>query len=247
MTTIKDVAKLANVSIATVSKAFNNKYGVSEETRKKVLMSANKLGYTPNYSARQLATHNSYCIGIIFPYCNDNLEPNFFVSQVMEGIEKTAKTDNYNIMISGCDIYENKLPLMIESRQVDGVCVVGGIFKDEFLEKLIEQNIPIVSVGTFSYKYNINTVLSNDQKGVFQAISYLIEMGHKNIGFINVPKISKTYISKLSGFHEAMGTYGIKVNENLLLCGDFSKESGYKMTEKLIKSDKEITAIFYSR
>ena len=176
--TIKDIAKLANVSHTTVSRALNNSPYINEETKAKIKALAKELNYVPNYNAKSLVLLKSYVIGVFFSSISEGTSDTFF-HEIVKGVNKVMDKE-YNLVIRGIDNYEHSHP--IDNKNFDGIIVVSQSKNDdEFIKTIIEKNIPMVVINRDISVDGVINVLSNDTKGSYDAVQYLINNNHKKI------------------------------------------------------------------
>lgn len=243
--TLKDIAERVGVSKATVSMVLNNKnINVSKSTREKIFKAVEELNYIPNYVARSLSTNKTETIGIILP----DIENPFF-SQISRAIEDAASRFNYNIILCNTDNKEHKeeqyIKLLI-SKSVDGIIFLTGVGKEESVNLLNNNNIPFVLVDRYMEKQEqFNGVYCLNEEGVEQGVDYLLEKGKKNIAFVTGPMELTVSKKRLDGYKKSMLRKGL-YKDNLVFKGDFTTETGMKVTEDIIKSNIDISAIFYS-
>lgn len=187
--TIADVARAANVSTQTVSRAINNKSEIRPETRRRVLAIAERLGYQPNSLARGLATDRTATIGIVTP---DIANP-FFV-EIIRGAEDLALEHDYNIFL--CNTIENPrreaaLLQLLEQKRVDGVVLCSSSLPDEELETLLVRQRAVALVNRPPLAGAVGAVRSDDELGVRLAFEHLITCGRRRIGFLG--QLDNTY------------------------------------------------------
>ena len=193
-TTIRDVAKKANVSVATVSRVINNKGYVHEETRSVVMRVIEELGFEPNQLARSLTNHRSMMIGVIVPHLGTT-----FYGQLIEGIEQAALSHGYKTMLCNTqDDEQRELDYLkiFEQYNVEGV-IVASNFKNK--EKLSSLNIPVISVDHLVNE-DIPSVTSNNEKGGELAAKKLIDSGAKNFLLLRGPSFLITSQERTHGF-----------------------------------------------
>ncbi|MBK0383103.1 LacI family DNA-binding transcriptional regulator [Pedobacter sp. SD-b] len=213
-TTIKDIAKVLNLSTSTVSRALRGGYEISEETKKIVLEYAEKINFTRNPIALSLKERRSYSIGIIV--CE---VANVFFSQAIDGIESIAYNRGYNIVISQShDHYEREVTNIqhLANRSVDGIIIsLAAETKDySHIEKLHNQGLPIVFFDRILETMNTHKVTSNNTQGAFEATEYLISKGIKKIAHLaNAKQLSITEQRKI-GYLNALEKHGIVFDEN---------------------------------
>lgn len=184
--TIKDVAKMADVSISTVSRVINDSKPVSPEARRRVLKAIEVLDYKPNEVARSLVTKKSNLIGVIV-----NDIGSTYVSSILRGVEEIGRMYKYDILLSssyGEPEVEVKFAKLLLQKQVEGIIVISDTLNTKLLYRLEESNIPYINVNRF---YNVDehyTVGVNHKEATYQVTNYLVENGHKNIGLVYVRK-----------------------------------------------------------
>ena len=199
--TIRDVAKKANVSVATVSRVINNKGYVYEETRKVVLQIIDELGFEPNQLARSLTNHRSMMIGVIVPHVGTT-----FYGQLIEGIEQAALSYGYKTMLCNTqDNSEREIDYLkiFEQYSVEGV-IVASNFKNK--EKLASLNIPVISVDHL-VSDEIPSVTSDNVKGGRIAAEKLISGGAKNFLILRGPSFLITSQERTKGFLEVLESH----------------------------------------
>ncbi len=242
MITIKDIAKLANVAPSTVSKALNDRGDVSEDTKQKILAIAQQHNFTPNAFGKGLKKRTTENIGVIFCREHQPLSGNPFYSRVLEGIESEIGMNNYNLLlhlIPECN--QDALPKMVRERQVDGLILVG-ILRDDFVNKIISAKVPVVLVDP---KYNIQDcaqVFIDNEHGAFIAVQYLINSGHRKIGFISGDLSRLSFKQRYDGYVKALKSNRIPVRSDFVKTGGL--EQGYEHTKCLLTQPERPTAIF---
>ncbi|KRQ86274.1 Catabolite control protein A [Caloramator mitchellensis] len=247
MVTIYDVAKEAGCSPATVSKAFNNYKSISQKTYKKIMETADKLGYTPNNSARALATKKTWLIGVVL---SEELHtgithPHF--SEILQSFNTRIGEYGYDIVFIS-KRFGNKEESYLEHclyRGVDGVLLaVGAKFKDE-IKSILESDIKCVSVeGIYPNKY---TVISDNRMGSFQALEYLYFLGHRKIAHIACPLNSVAGRERYEAYREFLESRGMEFNPKYVVeAEDFTHEAGQKAALQLLQQtfDDFPTAVY---
>lgn len=207
MANIKDVAKRANVSVATVSRVINNKGYVNEETRKLVLQAIEELNYIPNEFARSLFKKTSNTIGVIFPHLN-----NSFYYEVLEGIEEVAFQNGYKVMI--CNSHEDEEREEVYLRQFvrynfDGL-ITGS--DSNVPDKYLELDIPLVSIDRL-IDDKIPSVFSDNVRGGYLAAQKLVRTGSRYIVHFRGPSILHTVQQRSKGFNRGLEEAGLTSDE----------------------------------
>jgi LacI family transcriptional regulator len=233
--TIKDIAQVSGVSYSTVSKALNDSPLVKPNTKKKILQVAKDLGYTPNLVAKNLVSKKSNTIGLVWPTIEQTA-----LSTLVTEINNLVIKNNYFMMLS---INDTKHAVeMFKRFRVDGIIIFEGETQ-QF--NTIESTFPILTHGVIN-KNNLNPIIDvNHKKAIYNATSYLNNLGHRKISYIGYPSPNdQRQIEKLKGFHDAMGEFGLKKVENSTISTDgLTWYDGYKATKRLLQSSSIPTAI----
>ena len=241
--TIKDVAKMADVSISTVSRVINDSKPVSPEARRRVLHAIDVLDYKPNEVARSLVTKKSNLIGVIVEDIGLN-----FISRILQGLEEVGKMYNYDILLSSSykDLKtEVKFANLLLQKQVEGIIVVSNMQNPKLEYKLEEAKIPHVLINNF-YQVEKFQASIDFEKASKNMVELLMKKGHKKIASLAVKKdIDRTLERfKVKGYEKAMEEHNLKKVQ--LFVDGWQSENIKKEKEKIIKTIKEenITAIF---
>jgi len=242
-TTIKDVAKVANVSITTVSRVSNRSKGVSVKTRRRVLNAIKELGYSPSAMASGLKTRISKSIGIAVPDAMGD-----FYGEVINGIESVATKNEYNLIISlNHHIVREELSAVnfFKAKKVDGAILVTTSGDDDYVCSLIDEGYNIVLLDRDPHGLKVDTVKIDNFRGGYIATEYLLNLGHSAILFIQgVPYIDSSK-ERFNGYKRALKDNKIKFNPDFILSGDFLVDSGYLSVKKYLeKHGLNFTAIF---
>jgi LacI family transcriptional regulator len=241
---IQAVARLANVSIATVSRVINNQGGVRRVTEERILKAINELGYIRSAAARTMKRKDTHTIGVIVP---DIKNP--FFPLVMAGIEQKARENKYFTILSSTNespIVEEEIVKNFIERGVDGVIITTANENGDHLKLLQEQGIPIVAVDRSIKNFEVDTVLVDNVKGSYQAIQHLILQGHEKIAIICGPQNTTPGLERFLGYKKALQDYKIPFNERYVIQGDFGEQSGFLATRELYEREDKPTAIFSS-
>ncbi len=248
MSTIKDVAKLAGVSISTVSLALNNQENVKEATRKKVLDAVKKLNYRPNRIAQGLAKNKTNNISFIM---SSGLKYGFFSNpvlfEVIKGITEVVNSSGYHLILSGTTNEEafDFIRDQVESRSWDGMILWGTKLDSRQINDLSDGLVPSVCIGRYSAGKDSYAVNSDDFKGGLLGVRHLLELGHRKIGFIGEVPGSMAAGNRLSGYTKALEEYGVSLDKNLIVSADFFQESGYKAMQQLLPFYRQgMSAVF---
>jgi len=241
--TLVKIAKAANVSVSTISRALSNKnYPLKDETRQRIIQLAEEMGYKPNLNARSLQTNRSHLVGVIV----DRMQSPFSAVTV-QGIQDGLRYAGYSISIA----YSNRdQALAIEaihsffSRQVDGIIIINSWLHTYNDPILLMQDRPFVFVNRLFGQCMQNCVGPGDRYGAEIATQHLIDLGHRRIGYINGMEGWLEAQDRFSGYREVLLRNGLPVDEALIRQGDWGVESGYRATAELLALAERPTAIF---
>lgn len=232
--TLQDVAKKIGFSTATVSRVVNNNPSVTPDIREKVKTALKEMNYKKLKKNKTEVSEGSLIIGLIIP---DILNP--FFPLLIKGIENIAKIHGYSIILcdSENDIEtEKKHVENLLKKDIEGLIFVPAPGTNRLINKLIDNDFPLVFLDRKIENEKINFVTSANEEGAYQAIKYLLRLGHINISYLAGPKYLSTEKERFQGFKNAMEEAHIKVNDRLILQCDHSWESGYKNVTDLITS-----------
>lgn len=242
MSTIKDIAKKAGVSYATVSRALNNHPEVNEATRKKIFEIASEMGYQPNAIAQGLVKKETRTIGLLIP---DITNP--FFPEVALGIEDAANEEGYSVFLCNTNWSEEQeeryLSVLLQ-KQVDGIIIAPSSEKQNHIEKIFEMGVKkVVFISRINYS-NSTSILIDNVRGAQMAVEHLIAKEHSRIAFIGGIKDAASNQDRLQGYKNALVANGISIDNDYIQSGDFKRESGHFITKKLLKLTPRPTAVF---
>lgn len=248
MVTIYDIAKETGYSAPTISKALNGTGGLSVKTRDKILKAAEALGYKPNMAARSLTTKKSYLVGVIF---EDADMQRGFEHPLFGGIMNTIRTEMEN---SGYDLIFLSRSLLAKKRSylehclhrnVDAVMIINPLSVDEDLMELANSEIPCVSINYIIP--GVPSVVTANVDAGYKAGKFLIEKGHKKIGYISGSFTQYNLAAKerLEGLRKAVDEAGLEFDENNIeYCAKWTRALGYEAMKKLHEKNPQLTAVF---
>ena len=246
--TIKDVAKKAGVSITTVSFVLNHRTDVviSEEVKKRVLAVAKEMDYHPSAMAAGLAGRRTRNLGVVF-YQEDKVISNQFYSFVIEGVVKETIGKNFNLFFSYVDsVYEGyqNLPKIIREKNVDGVLLIGRS-EPSMVNDIRDRKISVVAIDNFPALKGVDTVQTDNKQGGLVAVEHLINLGHKNIGLLTIPKGRPSIEERKEGWRMALAKNDLEAAPgNILECVNLTFQAGFEKAKEVLKKNKKITALF---
>jgi len=252
MVRLKDIAKKANVSTATVSYVLNGTGNISKETREKVLKVIEELNYTPNQIAKSLKTNKTSTVAVIAEDITV-----FNTPEIIDGINECADGLGFSIILANLRVHrrignrfseiESCKPSIkqvldsLVSKKVDGIIYIGVHPRD--VTGLIETAKPVV----YTYCYTTNpedySVNYDDESAAYDATDYLIRLGHKKIGLISGPIDSLPSHSRFNGYYKALADHGLPFYPQYVKTGDWEYESGFRLARELLGDPEPPTAI----
>jgi DNA-binding LacI/PurR family transcriptional regulator len=241
---IRDVASCARVSIATVSRTFNNVATVSQKSAKRIWSAANKLNYYPNNQARALASGRSRMIGLVVA---DITNP--FFSEIVHIFQETALQHNYQVLITSILQHESRMGVPLQrmlEHKIEGAVVMTSQIEEIHLQELTRRKIPLVLLGRSRHGPHSSNIQVDFLHGIRQAVQHLVALRHERIGFISGPLAFKTSLARRDAFLNAMRELGIAVDLDLMLEGDHTPAGGERTFEQMMKLAKMPTAILCS-
>jgi LacI family transcriptional regulator len=241
MRSMRDVARLAEVSIATVSAVINEKGTVSKALEKRVLDAMEALDYQPDQIARSLRVGRSNVIGMIVPDVS-----NSFYAEVLRGVEASSERRGYSVIL--CDSNEDsdreqRHLKTLYSRRVDGVLLASSISQLAH-DRLTIRRFPMVFLDAIPNGIEQGAVLVDNLEGAYMAVQHLTTLGHTRIGIIGGRLDRSVGIDRLNGYRKAMQEAGLSTPEELIRIGDFHDESGFRSGHELMSIENPPTAIF---
>lgn len=236
--TIKDVAKEAGVSIATVSKVINGKPSISEPTRQRVIEVIKRLNYHPNAQASNFArerSDNIVFLAVTEPHTAFH-NPHMF--EIMCGAQNKIYSKNFNFSFLGVpdkDSACEKVSVIIGRKAADGILIHGSATSRPLVELLVKTGFPHVIIGRPPFSNTACWIDINNHVSGHLATEYLTKSGYTHIAFIGGPKSDEISRHRLQGFLSSMRIFGLEIPDSFIKYGTYSKQSGYDMMEELLR------------
>lgn len=241
-TSIKDVAREAGVSIATVSRVLNDIDVVNEDTKKKVLDAIKLLGYRPNIVARSLKTQRTKTIGILIPDISSQFYP-----EIVRGAEDVANIYDYNVILCNSDfdvMKEKEYLRVLKEKMVDGVIYMSSSLNEEILDLINELDLKTILVETSDKEGALPSVTIDNVSAAYEGTKYLIEKGLKEFAFIGVKEDTmNAWGERYLGFEKAIKEANLKVEDDLVYFKNLKVKTGYEAIEKFVESNKKFDSI----
>ncbi len=242
MATMKDVARLADVSITTVSHVINGTRYVSPELTERVNTAIEELSYHPDPIAQGLSKGKSQMIALMV---SDISNP--FFPHIARGVEDYTREKEFNLILSNTDEnsqQERQNISLLKSKRVDGFIISPTDEGHEELRELLYEKIPLVIIDRKMEDLEIDQVYSDNRDGGYQATQHLVDRGHKDIGIILEYSGISSFNERLEGYKKALADNGIKVRQDLIRQAGMEVEGAYETARTLLNENPEVSAIF---
>lgn len=241
---IHEVAKRANVSIATVSRTINGVPTVTPQLARRVWKAIEELGYYPNTQARALVSGRSRIFGLVVSQIT-----NPFFPEIVQEFEDTAVEHNYEVLLASTVHDSKRIALSVRrmiERRVEGVAVVTFGVEEAQLEDLTSRNVPLVFMNVGPSLPRVSNIRIDDLNGIRQAIDHLAALRHRRIAFISGPLRLKSAVARQESFIRCMEQIGLKTESKYLIEGDHTMEGGIAAMNQLLQLSKRPTAVLCS-
>ena len=241
----EDVAQQAGVSRTTVSFVLNNTPGkaISEETRRRVLEAAERLGYIPNENARRLALSRKQAIGLFIGH-SQYVYTDAFISRVVEGMAQAMNRRRVQLIIHPVSLTERSYMRLAKRDQVEGIVFINTHDDDPAIEEVIEAGFPAVSLDPLGER-RIDQVYVDNASAAEEVVSYLLQLGHRDIAMITHARtVYSASRTRLEAFRRVCTEAGIDIPDHWIQYGDFSEHSGYLAMQEILSIRPMPTAVF---
>ncbi len=241
MVTIKDVAREAGVSVATVSRVWNDADFVSPETRQRVAEVAARLGYSPHGAARSLITRTTFALGVLRP----DLYGEFF-SEIIRGIDHVVRAAGYHILVSSSHESKDEIDAALRSMRgrVDGMIIMSSDLEAQRTLRTLQGSFPVVLLNGDAESKAFDTITIENHEGARAMTRHLVARGHRRIAMIAGPERNHDAAERLRGYRTTLTENRIELDESLVVQGDFSELSGHLAVTQLLALESRPTAIF---
>jgi LacI family transcriptional regulator len=242
--TLRDVARVAGVHPATVSRALNEETRalVNEETARRVLKAAEELDYRPNPIARGLKTNRSYTIGVLIPDLTNPLFP-----PILRGIEDRLETDGYTPLVANTDNDPERELLDLQTmraRQVDGIIAATARRDHQLHDALLEAGLELVLVNRRQEQLPVSSATADDRMGMRLSVEHLVSLGHTRIAHLSGPLDYSTGLDRHESFLETMRACGLEPDPELVLVAEaFTESEGARLCGQLMDAGHRFTAV----
>ena len=242
--TLKSIAETLRISISTVSRVLNDrakKYRISDATVAKIKNEADRVGFAPNQIASALRLQKTKTIALVIP----DISNGYFAAMAkVLGVE--ARKAGYSLFLLdslGQEKLEVEAVRLMRSRKVDGLIIAPASANGQHIIELKESGTPVILIDRYIKSMAIPSVCSDNVEAAFRATSFLITSGHQHIACIQGLNYLTSSVDRTQGYKNALSEYQIPENKSYFLGDDFSHQSGYVATKKLLKDCPQVTAI----
>ena len=241
---MKDVAQQAGVSPSTVSHVINDTRFVSQQLRDRVLHAMRELNYQPSAVARSLRTKRTQVVALVIP---DITNPYF--PEVARGVQDVAEENEYSVILCNTDRVrgrELRFLKALRGQRVDGLILNPSEVTSGDLQDLQDAQIPVVLIGSQIDHPDLDVVMVDNVQGAHDAVSHLIDLGHRRIGLVGGSRAASSGEQRFQGYIRAMADHDIPIDEEIITEGRFTREGGYESMKRLLALQSPPTAVFAS-
>lgn len=243
---LRDVAKIANVSLATVSMVINDNPRISRATQMRVKQVIDRMGYRPNRLAQSLSSPYTRVLAVMLPALRHGFGDAYF-GELISGISDRAGKLGYKVMLEQAkpEFIKGREHIEIfERRYVDGILCLGINDRHPFLGDFVDRRYPMVVVDNYTSNWKLDHVVCNYRAGAEQVMNYLLQLGHRKIGFINATPDVSTARDRQEVFQQRLTSAEGRVNAAWIEDGRFTEDGGAAAAERILQAAPEVTALF---
>ena len=237
--TMRDVARQAGFSVATVSRVLNGNGPVAERTRARVLKAASALHYVPNATARSLTTSLNETVGVLLP----DLYGEFY-SEVIRGVESAARARRYHTVLTSVRGGPGELAAALRSfvGRVDGLVAMSPEIEPDVLRANFSAGVPVALLGQALDGHAAVTI--DNEAGAYDMTVHLAELGHRRVAHVAGGAVNADAQARLAGYRRALAVHGLEADPALVFQGDFTEASGYAAGQEILGRDDRPAAVF---
>ena len=245
---LKDIAERLNISQATVSLALNNRPGVSQETKEKVLKVTEEMGYNVNILSRNTSKNQKSIRFVIYKKQGLVVSDTSFFSALIEGIDQEARDNGYSLVITYLKEKENKAEIkkLVKEEPLGGIIVLATEAETQDLKIFDKLNVPVVVLDSYFRDAKYDTVVINNMQGSYQGTCYLLEKGHTSIGYLCGSIRINNFEERKDGFFKALKDHNIEWNEKLAYPLEPTMEGAYRDMARILETGYKLPTAFFS-
>ncbi len=247
MTTIRDVALLAGVSVSAVSKVLNGYSDIGEDTKAKILRAVQELEYTPNAIAKKLSQKQSRTIGLIMANFTQSDGKDGIHFQIMSGAYAAAEHSEYEIVaVAGMTSRQQRQSFdsFCSEHMFAGVIMQGLRLTDPYYAQIKQSRYPTVAIDLCAVAKKLSAVGVDNVRAAVDAVDFLIKRGCRNVGMLNGANDAAVSIERLSGYHESLKKHRLKAKPTAVIDCAFSEQQAYELTETFLANNTGLDAVF---
>lgn len=240
--TIWDIAKHLDLSVSTVSRALNGYNDVAPKTRERVFEAARELNYYPSAAARDLRRRHTSRVGFSYGFTTTDIGE--FAARLINGAVAVAEKMGYNVMLyplTGNQI--EKLTRIYQTREVDGLLLMGGEYLTESIKLLQKEQLPFVVLNRWFDQSEVSFVTADHHQATMEATRHLIELGHTRIAYVGQSALGKLHSERIASFRQALREANLEVDEMLVMSADTEPGDGYQVMRTLLALPNPPTAV----
>lgn len=237
--TVEDVARYAEVSTATVSRAVNGTGTVAQPTYERVMSAVNELGFTPTPAARNLRQQRTRNIALVVPSI-----VNPFFPELVSAVHPAVAAQGYSLLLIDSQESEREALRVISSKIADGVLLIGSMTSGAGVASVPKLDMPVIALDRAPQVLKATVVQTENRGGAREVVKHLLERGHRQIAHITGPAGIDVADQRTRGYRQALEEAGIVPSGGLIRAGDFTEDSGFAATIDLIDAREEFTALF---
>jgi len=233
---LEEIAKLSGVSRSTVSRVINNHPRVNPKTRERVYEVIQRLDYHPSAAARRLAGGRTNILGLVIPMGVPRLFTDPFFPLLIQGVSQACSAHDHSVMLWVAEPeYERRtIRQVLQNKMIDGVIIASAILDDPLLEALMEGDLPFILVGRHPAAPQVSYVDVDNFNSSREVVTYLLRLGYQRIGTISGPQNMIAGLDRLEGYKAALRQWGVPVDPDFTVEGDFTEDGGYNAMQRLL-------------
>jgi len=245
---VKDIAKMLGLSPATVSLVLNNKPGISEKTRNRVLKAVQEMGYDTRALVKPALKNNRNIRFIIYKKHGKVVSDTAFFSALTEGIETQARKEGYNLVVSYLNEKDSSSEVIrvIRDNPLEGILILATEMEKKDLKHFKSIKAPILVLDSYFEDERLNTVVINNVQGAFKGTEYLIEKGHKKIGYLHSSVWINNFDERTEGVKKALSKHGMKLEDKYIFSVESTLDGAYRDMSKLLSSNPTLPTAFFA-
>jgi len=245
---VKDIAELLGISPSTVSLVLNNKPGISQKTRQRVFDAISEMGYETNFLSKPALSNNNSIRLIVYKKHGKVVSDTPFFAELLEAIESEARKNGYNLVFSYINENENKVDVLklIKDHPLDGVLVLATEMNNEEIASFSIIDTPVLVLDNYFQSEKFDTVVINNVQGAYEAVRYLLNCGHRRIGYLHSSIKINNFIERYDGYAKSLRDNQIKIENDYIWELDSTMDGAYKDTKELIVKNKNLPSAFFA-